>query len=119
MSKLLDVVSGWTGTLDPFTLRSNGVAFPGGLDGFTVEIVLHDYLGNSITPGGTVTVDPDQVTNPGVVRYAPAATDFVFADDVNYPIFQAVTIHWKVTDGAGKVVYFPNSDADTIDVYKP
>lgn len=114
MSQLLSVASGWTGRLGPFTLLADGVAVS--LTGMTVTLVIRDPDGALVTPGGTVTVNPDQVANPGKVVYDPAATDFVWVS--GGPARQPFQIRWKVVDGAGKVVYFPNGDADEISVYR-
>lgn len=115
MSLLFDVVEGWTGRLPAFTLKVNGVPLP--LTGFLVEIRLRSFRG-VVVPGGTVFVEPDQTLNPGVVYYTPISTDFVFLSGGS-AVRQTYQIHWKVTDGSGKVVYFPNGEPDEIGVYKP
>jgi len=114
MSDLLSITSGWTGLLGPFTLRVDGV--PLNLTGFTVDLIIHDSLGNLLTLGGSIEV-LDQTLHPGQVTYQPISTDFIFSSK-GATYRQAFTIHWKVTDGANKVVYFPNTSADEIGVYK-
>jgi hypothetical protein len=114
MSVLFDIVAGWTGILGPFTLKIDGVALS--LTGMTVTIGLRNIAG-AVTPGGTVTIDPDQINNRGKVSYAPAAADFVWVS-TGPSSRQTYEIHWKVVDGAGKVVYFPNGEPDQIGVYK-
>lgn len=112
---LLSLTEGWTGVLGPFTLRVDGVPLP--LTGFTVTLQLRNAKGEVVTPGGTVTVDPDQGTNPGKVTYAPVAGDFVYASDL-YGEAQIYKMHWKVVDGASKVIYFPNGAPDEIEIYR-
>lgn len=114
MSDLLSIVSGWTGILGPFTLKIDGAALD--LTGLTVTVVLRGPSG-TITPGGTVTL-LNQVTNKGQVTYSPISTDFVFSAGGNVSR-QTFQIHWKVVDGSGKIVYFPNGQADEIGVYRP
>ncbi len=116
MSVILSLTDGWTGMLGPFTLKVDGA--PISLSGFTVALVLHDPTGALVTPGGTVTVDPDQIGHPGQVSYQPVATDFVYSGSFPYAHQQPYTLHWKVTDLANKVVFFPNGAADFINVYK-
>lgn len=113
MSVLFSIVAGWTGLLGPFTLKLAGVAF--NLSGYTVELVLHTPMGASVPAGGTVSV-LNQGTFPGQVTYAPVAGDFTFSSSGNLNP-QRYKLHWKVTDGLGKVVYFPNVDGDEISVY--
>jgi len=114
MSNILSVVEGWTGLLGPFTLRADGN--PIDLSGFTVAMILKDSFGNVVAHGGTVTV-LNQITNPGQVTYEPVSTDFIFSPSGNTGR-QPYTIRWKVTDGTGDVIYFPNNVADEIGVYK-
>lgn len=116
MSTLLSVVAGWTQTLGPFTLKVDGVAVD--LTGFTVTLILHKPSGILLIPGGVVTV-LNQTTNKGQVTYDPIATDFVFAADPSLGDEQLYAMHWKVVDGSGKIVFFPNVGADEIGVYKP
>lgn len=115
MSVLLSVVSGWTGRLGAFTLKADGT--PLVLTGLTVTIVIHKPDGTLVTPGGTLTVDPDQTANPGKVYYSPGTADFVWADPPGTER-QPYRIHFKVVDSDSKVVYFPNGAADEISVYR-
>lgn len=114
MASLFDIVEGWTQELGPFVLRVDGTPLP--LTGFDVSLVLRPMVGGKpgtpVTLGGTTRVDSDQVTNPGAVYYKPAATDMKAK-------FSPYTIHWKVVDGSGNVVFFPNTSADTINVNTP
>lgn len=107
MAKLLDVVEGWTQELGPFTLLVNGVAVD--LTGMTVLLLLFDNVGNPIAYTGTTRVDATPTT--GRVYYTPAASDLSAARG-------PIDVRWKVTDGAGTVVFFPNAAADQIFVYK-
>lgn len=114
MSVILDITEGWTAELGPFTLRVNGA--PLDLSGLsTPVVVLHNARGRTVTPGGTLRVDA--VPSTGKVYYTPVAADFVF-DDTLHATRQSYTIHFKITDGAGKVVFFPNAEASEIGVYK-
>lgn len=112
---LFSIVEGWTGILGPFTLRTDGT--PLSLTGLTLALKLRNAAGIVVTPGGTVTPDPDQITNTGKLRYTPVATDFVFGATTYGPI-ELYTLHWRVTDGAGRIVYFPSGAPDTVEVYR-
>lgn len=112
---LLSITEGWTGTLGPFTLKVDGAPF--NLDGLTVTLSLRDGSNALVTPGGTVTVAPNQITNTGQVSYKPAAADFTFAAGL-YGNVQTYKIHWKVVDGSGNVIYFPSGAPDEIEVYR-
>lgn len=114
MSQLFTITSGWTGQLGPFTLKVNGIPLP--LTGMTVSLVLHRYDGTAVTPGGTVVPDSDQVARPGQLSYNPGTSDFLWV--AGGPKIQHHYIHWKVIDGAGKQVSFPDGDADSIGVYQ-
>jgi hypothetical protein len=118
MSALFEVTEGWTGLLSPFTLNvvTAGVTTPLVLTGLTVAAILRDASGTLVAAGGVVT-PLNQVTNPGQVSYAPVATDFVFTG-TGHTRRQSYTLHWKVTDGAGKIVFFPNGAADEVSVYR-
>lgn len=116
MSALLEIVEGWTGVLGPFTLRVDGV--PLDLTGLTVALKLHNSLGAVVVPGGATTV-MNQGTNPGQVTYQPVAGDFTMSTGANTnPVRQAYQLHWMVTDGAGKVVYFPNGISSEVTVFR-
>lgn len=114
MSVILSLVEGWTGVLGPFTLKLDGT--PVNLTGFTITLVLRDAAGNLVTTGGTVTL-LNQGTYPGQITYSPLATDFVFTSGAyaTNTIYQA---HWKVVDGSGKIVFFPNDGSAEFAVYR-
>lgn len=114
MANLLSVVSGWTGLLGPFTLKVDGT--PLNLTGYTVTLVVKTSLGVVVALGGTVALR-NQTSFPGQVTYTPVATDFVWETGSTLER-QPYTIHWKVVDGPGQIVYFPNGAADEISVYR-
>lgn len=104
MGILLRVVEGWTGRLGPFTLKLNGT--PVDLTGMTVELSLRTHGASQETAiTGTVEADADQVANAGQVNYDPAPADLVKG---------RYYTRFKVTDGEGAVVYFPNGTADDL-----
>lgn len=108
MAKLLEIVEGWTGELGPFTLKADGVAVD--LTGLTVELVLKDRNGTAVTTTGDTRVHGTPTT--GQVYYRPDEDDMTNA-------LSPYTVHWKVTDGSGYSVFFPNGAADTLVVFKP
>lgn len=112
---LLSITSGWTALLGPFTLRVDGVAVS--LTGYVVQPVVTDPWGVPVTLTGSSAV-LNQITHPGQVTYTPAVTDFVYRYGYGLDRRQPYRLRWKVTDGAGKIVYFPNGDADEIGVYR-
>ena len=115
MSIVLELVEGWTGDLGPFTLKLDAVAVD--LTGFTITLILRDAAGTLITTGGTVTIDADQVTNKGQLTYTPVAADFVFTAGA-YKTSTIYQMHWKVVDGAGDIVFFPNDGASELAVFR-
>lgn len=112
---LLSITEGWTGVLGPFVLRVDGVPLP--LTGLTVTMQLRDPANVGKVGVGTVTPHADQGANPGSLLYAPAAADFLWIPGT-YGNSQIYKMHWKVVDGASKVVYFPNGEPDEIEVYR-
>lgn len=98
------IVEGWTGQLD-LQLLADAVAAD--LTGMTVTLVIKDKGGNSVTPGGTVTVV--DAAN-GKVRYSPVSNDFFVAKS-------PYSVRWKVVDGSNKTVFFPSGKADQWVVY--
>ncbi len=107
---LFKVTVGWTGVLGPFTLALNGN--PVDLTGMTVELTLRRRAG-SVTPGGTTT-PLNQTTNRGQVTYTPHANDFTMSGNTPQETF---LLHWKVTDGAGEVVFFPEGAPEEVTVF--
>jgi hypothetical protein len=66
------------------------------MSGMSCELVVSDYSGNALAIGGTVTVE---ISATWLVKISPVATDLIAGN-------------WrcriKVTDGAGKIAYFPS-----------
>lgn len=91
-----NVVVGWTSPID-IDLKDDG-ATPSGTLGGTVTLILKDASGNSVDFTGNVTIQ--DATN-WRVRVSPDSGDFSTAGVYRGRI--------KVTDGSGKVAYFPNS----------
>lgn len=112
MPALLKIVEGWTDTLGPFTARADGVAVELPTDPDQVELICHDKNGDAVELGGDLEVDPDQTGNKGEWSYTPEAEDF--SNEL-----QPYTLRLKVTDDDGQVVFFSNSAADKLEVYKP
>lgn len=113
MNVVYSVTEGWTKDL-PFILKVNGVPFS--LAGLTdVTLKLRRSSGTLVSISGTITVDPNQVTNPGKVIYTPGAGDFVY-ENLRYTIVQLYPYHWRVVDGSGEVAFFPNGEPDYIEV---
>jgi hypothetical protein len=104
MSLLTEVVEGWTKRLT-FTLQTDGAAFNG--TGMTISnLYITNARGVPIDTAG----DFGWVSAAaGTVYYDPDAADFVAGDG-------PYTVRYEVTDGAGKVVFFPNGQADQIQV---
>lgn len=104
MSKLTEVVEGWTGAL-PFTLNADGD--PVDLTGLTVQLwmkdcdetQIHNSSANVTTTGST----------GGEVIFSPSSSQFVAAKT-------PYKLRFKVTDSTGRYVYFPNEEEDTIEV---
>jgi hypothetical protein len=103
---IYDLVEGWTGPLD-FTLKADNV--PVDLTGMTVELILSGRDSVAINTTGDVTVPTPAV---GLVRYSPDAADITVAKS-------PLNAHWKVTDGGGNVVFFPNGAPDIWKVFAP
>lgn len=112
MSLLVKITEGWSQEIGPFTLRAQGD--PVDLTGMTVALIVRSAATFKIVNSGRVRVASNQTTNPGQVFWRPEPSDFD-TNDVDGPLY---TFHWKVTDSAGRVVFFPNGDADTIRVAK-
>jgi hypothetical protein len=103
---LTEVVEGWTGRLT-FSLLSDGAAFNGA--GLTLTgLYITDTRGKAIDTSG----DFGWLSAAaGTVYYDPDQTDFVGG---NGPY----AVRFEVTDGNGKVVFFPNGQAEQILVRK-
>jgi len=99
------IVEGTTTPLD-FQLESDGVPVPGGLAGMTVELLLNRADGTAVNTTGKVTV-PDPAA--AKVRFNPAAGDLSVPPSAAETRYEA---RWKVTDGGGKVGYWPSGERD-------
>lgn len=104
----LDLVEGWTERI-LYALGADGATQD--LTGMTAELELYTRSGAPITLGGTSGVLGGSETQ-GKVYFDPGANDLVNA---NSPY----SVRWKVTDGAGKVAFFPNAAAERWNVRKP
>jgi uncharacterized phiE125 gp8 family phage protein len=91
----LTLVEGWTGPIDE-TLQKAGVAE--NLTGMTVALLLQKASGAAVDTAGDVTITDAPA---GKVRYSPDPTDLLAAETPH-------VARWQVTDGAGKVVFFPS-----------
>ena len=92
------VVEGWTSPID-IDLRDDG-AIPSGTLAGTIELILKDSSGTQLPFTGDVSIQ--DATN-WRVRVNPDAADFVAG------IYRGRV---KVTDGTGKIAFFPNSEPD-------
>ncbi len=110
MALIDTIIEGETIERGPFTLKRNGTTFD--LTGMTVALVIRPAAGTDYSDtAGEVRIAADRTT--GIVYFTPDADDFL-AREKKY------SIRWKVTDGAGTVIYFPNTEEpDTIAVGKP
>jgi hypothetical protein len=91
----LTLVEGWTGPIDEI-LQKAGVAE--NLTGMTVALLLQKASGAAVDTAGDVTI---MDAPAGKVRYSPDPTDLLAAETPH-------VARWQVTDGAGKVVFFPS-----------
>jgi hypothetical protein len=94
----LDLVEGWTGPV-PVTLEADGAAQ--NLTGLTVAAQLYDKDGTAVTTTGDVSVT---TAASGEVEWTPDAADL----DADLSPYE---LRFKVTDGSGLDVFFPNKIA--------
>lgn len=111
MAVVLRLTEGWTKEIGPFTLKIDGVGFPLA-PGVVATLVLKGKGRAASDTAGDVRADSDQATYPGRVWWKPDASDMVAA-------YSPYTVHWKVTDVAGDVAFFPHGEADEIEVFTP
>lgn len=108
-----DIVEGWTAEVGPFTLKADGVAID--LTGFIASqiLALVRKVGETtyVPTTGDMRIDDDPAT--GKVYWSPDAIDFPTGS------FGTYEFRFKVTDGDGKVAFFPNGAAQQIRVFKP
>lgn len=106
MAVLTNIVEGWTGRLE-FTLKADGTAING------TGLTLSDCL--------VTGKDGTEVTTTGDFGWLVQASGTVYldADAADFAASKSpYKVRFKVTDGTGKVVYFPNAAADTITVHR-
>jgi len=105
-----EYVEGWTAPIE-YTLKhqdpATGATETFDASGMTPSLVLRDKNGIAIAFTGTVEWADDSVSK---IRFNPAATDLVATKS-------PYTLHWKVTDGAGKIAYYPQGPAIKVKVH--
>lgn len=100
-----DITAGWTGPLD-IRLLDDGETPAGTMAGMTAELVLRGTVGGvEVETAGDTSI---QDSDAWVVRYAPDPLDLVPGD---------YHMRVKVTDAAGKVVFFPSGEWDKLKVW--
>lgn len=115
MAILTDITEGETQELGPFTLKVDGAAIDA--TGFTVVPELRNDLGVRVTAVGTVRLaDNQSTTGKGKFYYTPAAGDFLWR--IGTAEFVSYLVRWKVTDGAGTVVFFPSGAHDSFRIFQ-
>lgn len=93
------LVEGWTERIVE-TLTTDGAAQ--NLSGVTVTLMLYDNTDTQIAYGGTAGID---TAADGKVYFDPAAGDLLASKS-------PYSVRWKVTDGSGKVAYWPAGQSD-------
>jgi hypothetical protein len=101
-----EYTEGWTARIE-HTLQHDGVSF--NASGMTPSLSLRDKDGNVVTFTGSVAWADSSVSR---IRFTPSSTDLVQAKS-------PYKLHWKVTDGAGKIAFYPQGAPILITVYKP
>lgn len=99
-----EYTEGWTAPIE-YWLQHDGVSF--NATGMTPSIVLKDRDGNAVVVSGTVEW-ADALTSK--IRFNPANTDFIASKS-------PYKLRWKVTDGSGKVAYYPQGNPILIQIY--
>ena len=107
----LELVQCWT---DPIDYQLKKVASDGtitvlNMTGMTLALDVFDAKGNSVTVSGTVSI---VTPSSGTVRFEPASADLLNAKS-------PYEIRWKVTDGSGKIAFFPRAQAEKWIVRRP
>lgn len=100
---MINVVEGQTAAIyhylkidDEVPVNTDGSAIS--MAGMAVAFIVHDVDGDAIVIAGSATVE-DGAT--WLVKFSPDAADFVAG---------RYRARYKVTDGAGKIGYFPSGD---------
>lgn len=104
-----DLVEGETAYVDVTLYDGEGASRTAVVGtGLTIGMVLRDCAGALIPTTGNVAW---LVAADGTVRYSPASTDLKAARS-------PYEVRFSVTDGSGRVAYYPNGHADKWDVRK-
>lgn len=107
---LFTVTEGWSQELGPFNLKVDGASLD--LTGLTIDVILRTGKGVFVSvSSGQIRMDPDQVAHKGDVYFTPTTNTFANSSS-------PYSMHWKLTDGASAVVFFPNGEADQVGVTK-
>lgn len=101
----LELVEGWTQRIRYQLLADDD---PVDLTGCTVEVVASDKSDAAVTFSGSAGV---ATAATGIVYFDPASTDLKESK-------QPYRMRWKVTDGSGKVAFYPRKDRETWKVVK-
>lgn len=103
---MTEIVQGWT---EPITAQLLADGEPVDLTGCTVVFVLYDKAGVAVSLSGTASI---VTAASGDVKFSPAVGDLLAASTPH-------KARWKVTDGSGKISYFPNGEAEVMIVRLP
>lgn len=107
MAVIAELVEGWTERVT-LTLKADGTAV--NLTGLTLtDLLITGKDGTQVDTTGDFGV---LVAANGTIFYDPDSSDFVAAKS-------PYRVRAKVTDGSGKVVFFPNAASDVIVVRGP
>jgi hypothetical protein len=101
----LELTEGWEAAIE-YDLLHDGIAF--NATGYTPSMVLKDKTGAVVTTTGNVEWADDDNSR---IRYNPDATDL----DASLSPY---TLHWKVTDAAGKDAFYPQGSPIIVRVYE-
>jgi hypothetical protein len=101
-----EYTEGWTVPIE-HDLKHDRQSF--NASGMTPALVLKDKTGTAVTITGTVEWANEASSR---IRFTPSATDLVAAKS-------PYKMHWKVTDLAGKIAYYPQGAPILMTVYAP
>jgi len=109
---MIDVVAGQTAPIyhylkidDETPTNADGSALS--MAGMTVAFIVHDDEGTAVTIAGVATIENAAAW---LVKFSPNANDFVSG---------RYRARYKVTDGTGKIGYFPSSEWEPLTVREP
>jgi hypothetical protein len=112
---LVEISTGWTDTLGPFTLKADGV--PADLAGLDIDMYTQIGDGTETLMPGELTILTQSGDTLGQVTYTPAtATEFVYVDTlpIRYTLYR---VRFRVSQ-PGREVSFPSGEPDEIKVWK-